>query len=88
MNMAPLEERRSSGLKFVREHARLAPLGGFYGVGIYELTDFWDFWVKKRVSDHIRTFIYIHIYIYIYIYILKFYLKKKKRTELLLGNSN
>ena len=41
MNMAPLEERRSSGLKFVREHARLAPLGGFYGVGIYELTDFW-----------------------------------------------
>ena len=40
MNMAPLEERRSSGLKFVHEHARLAPLGGFYGVGIYELTDF------------------------------------------------
>ena len=56
MNMAPLEERRSSGLKFVREHARLAPLGGFYGVGIYELT---DFWVKKKSFRSYQNFIYI-----------------------------
>ena len=59
MNMAPLEERRSSGLKFVREHARLAPLGGFYGVGIYELT---DFWVKKEFQIISELYIYIYIY--------------------------
>ena len=38
-------------------------IGWFLWRGHYELT---DFWVKKRVSDHIRTF-YIYIYIYIYI---------------------